>query len=241
MALPLGPMSLAFAGGAAAFAHCLGMCGGFSLALAEGEGGRPLLRHLSWQGGRAFAYMFLGSLAGFSGWFFSVWAQFQAGQEFVSAVAGLMMVLFAILQFKAAGKEQKSGGITAAIQDLFAPLLTAPTAASSFCLGVVTGFLPCPIVWGFAVLAASTGTALSGMQTMAALAAGTAAPLFFLGMTGRLLPASLRRRARLMGPTVLLLAGIVTLLRPLPFFHKIMSILPGTSCCEVAPQSSPQR
>lgn len=241
MALPLGPMSLAFAGGAAAFAHCLGMCGGFSLAVSEGEGGRPFLRHLSWQSGRAFAYMFLGALAGFFGWYFGPGAQFQAGQQIVSFLAGTMMVIFAFMQFRSTGKEQKSGGITAAVQDLVAPLLTAPTAASSFFLGVVTGFLPCPIVWGFAVLAAGTGTALSGMQTMAALAAGTAAPLFFLGMTGRLLPPSLRRRARLMGPAVLLVAGIVTLLRPLPIFHKMMNILPGTSCCEVAPQSSTQR
>jgi hypothetical protein len=75
---------IALVGGAASFAHCLGMCGPFALHLSggaetagSGAGGAGaasgatradiFLRQLLWHVGRIFSYVFLGALAGFFG------------------------------------------------------------------------------------------------------------------------------------------------------------------------------
>ena len=59
---------LALIGGAAAFPHCLGMCGGLAIHLAGGMDRKGvLLRQLLWHAGRIVTYVFLGALAGYFG------------------------------------------------------------------------------------------------------------------------------------------------------------------------------
>ena len=76
MAEALNYIWVGLAGGAAAFAHCLGMCGPFALHLAgpgstssavPGERGRAAIRQVLWHAGRITTYIFLGTLAGFLG------------------------------------------------------------------------------------------------------------------------------------------------------------------------------
>ena len=69
MAEALNYIWIGLAGGAAAFAHCLGMCGPFALHLASGDPGRgrAALRQILWHAGRITTYVFLGTLAGFLG------------------------------------------------------------------------------------------------------------------------------------------------------------------------------
>ena len=60
-----GTILAAMAAGAAAFAHCLGMCGALALHLSAGaERWSALGRQLCWHAGRIVTYTFLGSLAG---------------------------------------------------------------------------------------------------------------------------------------------------------------------------------
>ena len=59
---------IGLAGGAAAFAHCLGMCGGFALHLSRAQDRWETLgRQLLWQGGKTSTYIFLGAMAGLFG------------------------------------------------------------------------------------------------------------------------------------------------------------------------------
>jgi len=59
---------IGLAGGALAFAHCLGMCGGFALHFSRGDKRRSVLgRQLLWHSGKTFSYVFLGALAAFGG------------------------------------------------------------------------------------------------------------------------------------------------------------------------------
>ena len=231
MPMAVGPMSVAFAGGAAAFVHCAGMCGGLSAALAS-SGSRKLLRHASWQAGRTFSYTFLGGLAGFSGWFVAGGERFRTGQAALSYVAGLLMIAIALTELFPKGGRGDTSRISGLMAPLVSGFLATPTAASSFFVGIATGFLPCPVIWGFAALAGSTGSVAAGMSTMAALAAGTAAPLAVAAFTGGLVPAGLRRTGRIAAALILLVAGIITFLRPMPFLHGLFGCRPAApGCC----------
>jgi uncharacterized protein len=217
---------IALAGGAAAFAHCLGMCGGFALHLARGEGRwRVLARQLLWHAGKTTTYVFLGAIAGFVGivavgrlpWIENILA-YVAGA--VMIVMGLALVgLVPIGRWRGAGE----GGL---FESLFGRFISRPTPAAALVLGLATGFLPCPIVLGFLALSVQSGSVLVGMATMAAMGLGTVWSLLLLGMTGQMVTARLRRWGPAVGGAVLVVLGLVTVLRGTELFHRTLGCPP---------------
>ena len=80
--------------GAAAFAHCLGMCGGFALHLSRSRSRSEMLgRQLLWHGGKTFSYMFLGGLAGLLGGWLGAVTFIPRIQNFLAYAAGGVMIL----------------------------------------------------------------------------------------------------------------------------------------------------
>jgi len=234
-------IAIALAGGAAAFAHCLGMCGGFVLHLAQGPGraaavGRQALWHL----GRVTTYVFLGALAGFlgagllsaAGWVENILA-YAAGGAMV--LAGLAMLGLLPLVRR---KRPAEGGLVAT---LAGQLFREPTAGAALGLGLVTGLLPCPITLGFLALAVERGSVLTGMAMMAALGLGTAWSLAALAMTGRMVTERLRKWGPTVAGVVLVLLGVATVLRGTEAFHRLLGCPPAArqpasappSCCEI--------
>jgi len=217
---------VALAGGAAAFAHCLGMCGGFAIHLACGEGRwRVLARQLLWHAGKTTTYVFLGALAGFVGivavgrlpWIENVLA-YVAGA--VMIVMGLALVGLVPLGRRLGSAE---GGFLASLVGRF---ISRPTAAAALVLGLATGFLPCPIVLGFLALSVQSGSVLVGMAVMAAMGLGTVWSLLLLGMTGQMVTARLRRWGPAVGGVVLVAMGLVTVLRGTEVFHMMLGCPP---------------
>jgi len=90
-------------------------------------------------------------------------------------------------------------------------LLGAHGRAAPLALGVLNGFLPCPLVYALAAQAASTAGALPGMLTMAAFALGTFPAMLMMGGLGRLLAPAWRQRGVWLAGGCILLLGIVTL------------------------------
>jgi hypothetical protein len=230
-------IAIALAGGAAAFAHCLGMCGGFVLHLAQGPGraaaaGRQALWHL----GRVTTYVFLGALAGFlgagllsaAGWVENVLAYVAGG---AMVLAGLVMLGLLPLVRR---KDPAEGGLVATVAG---QLFREPTPGSALGLGLMTGLLPCPITLGFLALAVERGSVLVGMATMAALGLGTAWSLAALAMTGRMVTERLRKWGPAVAGVVLVLLGLATVLRGTEAFHHLLGCPPAAaaahSCCEV--------
>jgi sulfite exporter TauE/SafE len=231
---------IALAGGAAAFAHCLGMCGGFVLHLAQGPGrtaavGRQALWHL----GRVTTYVFLGALAGFLGARLlsaAAWAEnvlaYAAGGAMI--LAGLVMLGLVPLARRGNFAE---GGLVAAVAG---QLFREPTPGSALGLGLMTGLLPCPITLGFLALAVQRGSVLVGMATMAALGLGTVWSLAALAMTGRLVTMRLRKWGPTVAAVVLVLLGVATALRGTEAFHHLLGCPPApldvtpasSACCE---------
>lgn len=197
--------------------HCVGMCGGFVLAL-DRPGGVPW-RRLGVQGsfllGKAATYVLLGALAGLVGTAALRAPWFPAAQTVLAVAAGLLMV--------AAGL-QLAGWLHAfPVGSLFGPgslyeratraVAGSRGVAAPFTLGALTGLLPCPLVYAFLAAALATGTLLGAVGTMALLGLTSLPALALVAFAGALLaPAARARGVRVAGVVVILL-GLVTLAR----------------------------
>jgi hypothetical protein len=240
---------IALAGGAAAFAHCLGMCGGFALHLSSGQSRRSALaRQLLWHLGKTTSYVFLGALAGFCGGLVGSFAQHPWIQNLLAYFCGAVMLamglsMLGVLPSRDRRKSvENSGGL---FSSLFRQFFREPTPAAALALGLVTGFLPCPIVLGFLALSLESGSVAGGMATMAALGLGTVWALLLLGLTGSLMTLGLRRWGAAVAGVVLLVLGVATVLRGTEMFHQLLGCprvnapaatsagaVEGSSCCQ---------
>jgi sulfite exporter TauE/SafE len=84
-------------GGLAATAHCLGMCGGFSLHLARASQRAPVfVRQLLYVAGKTFTYAFLGALCGAVGSRLGQMGWLPHSQKYVAILAGVVLMLFGL-------------------------------------------------------------------------------------------------------------------------------------------------
>ena len=221
--------ALLFIAGFAGSFHCIGMCGGFACALGpDGRGaGATSLRHLLYNTGRLSTYCFLGGLAGALGQVICtalapgtqrtaplLSASLDFGQRALAVMAGLLMIIMALSFFGLRGGRHVAsgfGGSTLVVS--LRSLLGRRGFATPLALGVLNGFLPCPLVYAMIAQSASTFDVLSGCLTMAAFGLGTFPAMLAMGGVGRLLAPSWRQRGvRLAGGFILVL-GLVTLSR----------------------------
>jgi uncharacterized protein len=239
---------LGLAGGAAAFAHCLGMCGGMALHVSQGavpssekpeEGTVPILvRQGLWHLGKTTTYVFLGAMAGLAGGWVGAtgiaWAQdvlsYVAGA--VMVVMGAMLLGLVPMRFRR-GLGGQGDGLLAS---LFGSLMGKPTAAGALALGLATGFLPCPVVFGFLALAAQSGSVPVGMILLASMGIGTAWSLVILGLTGHVVTVRMKRWGATAAAVVLVLAGLATVLRGTETFHHLIGC-PAAPTTPAAPGS----
>jgi hypothetical protein len=220
-------MWLAFIGGVLAFAHCLGMCGGFALHLAEGRTKLGVLAlELLWHAGRIATYAFLGALAGFAG--ASLGSALPQIQNVLAYVAGGAMILAGLaLAGLLPTRGRRDAGEGGLLESVFRQFVGRPTPGAALALGLATGFLPCPIVLAFLALAASSGSVLAGMATMAAMGAGTIGPLVALGLTGAMLRIRVRRWGLTVAAIILVLLGVATVLRGTEAYHRLLGCPPS--------------
>ena len=219
--------ALLFIAGFAGSFHCIGMCGGFACALGpDGRGaGATSLRHVLYNTGRLSTYCFLGGLAGTLGQVICnalapgtqraaplLSASLDVGQRALAVMAGLLMIIMALSFFGLRGRYRVAsgfGGSTLVVS--LRSLLRRRGFATPLALGVLNGFLPCPLVYAMIAQSASTFDVLSGCLTMAAFGLGTFPAMLAMGGVGRLLAPSWRQRGvRLAGGFILAL-GLVTL------------------------------
>lgn len=224
---------IALAGGAAAFAHCLGMCGVFALHIGqEASPLENLKRQLLWHVGKTGTYTFMGAIAGVAGSFVHS-SSWPAAQNVLAWITGIIMVLcglslLGMLPIRAAidrlvGPRSGAAGMSGQIfSQLFGQLFRQPSSMGALALGTATGFLPCPLVVGFLVMAAQTGSVAGGMLIMAAMGVGTIWSLLALGMTGQYVRLRLRRQAAVLGGVVVIALGTVTLLRATDAYHHLL-------------------
>jgi sulfite exporter TauE/SafE len=197
--------------------HCVGMCGGFVLAL-ERPSRRPWARlaaPAAFLLGKACTYVCLGAAAGLLGGALAGSGAFRATTGVLAVVAGTLMV-YAGLQVAGIlrelpvsrwfGPDSWWGRAVRAVSEARGP-------AAPFAMGAFVGLLPCPLVYAFLAAAVATGSVLRAMLTMAILGLASAPALALVGLLGATVSPLARRRATQVAGVVIVLLGVVTFLR----------------------------
>lgn len=197
--------------------HCLGMCGGFALAIGSGSthGWANLRRQLTYTMGRVFSYATLGALAGYGGWRLAQFAPWGVQlSALLAVIAGLILVYQGAI---ASGwlKRNAASGPAAGCPgpSLFAAMFQVPGPWRPLLAGIFTGFLPCGLLYGMLALAASTHHWRSGLIAMTLFGLGTAPLMIATGLGGSLLSLAGRRRLWTVAAWSLVIAGTVSVTR----------------------------
>ena len=203
---------LAFSAGLAGSGHCLGMCGGIVSALAlsrrDTDAVQRFLYNLLYHTGRLCTYTLLGLLVGLAAQAGLVAAVkpyvrwlFLGANLFVTAIG-----VFTALGVRSLGVSALDGAGWGVLKTLVARLTTHSSVAAAVPAGLLMGLLPCGLVYGILLSAATSGSALKGGSMMLAFGCGTLPALMAYGQFASTLSA-LGRGAfqRCMGSVVALL------------------------------------
>ena len=221
--------ALLFIAGFAGSFHCIGMCGGFACGLGADRRGAAAtsVRHVLYNTGRLTSYCFLGGLAGGLGQVICtslgsrpapeapiLSVSLDTAQRALALLAGMLMILMALRFFGLRGWQRVGSGFGGSmLVTSLRTLLRGPGYAAPLALGVLNGFLPCPLVYAMIAQAATTGDVLSGCLTMAVFGFGTFPAMLAMGGIGRLLAPRWRQRGVRLAGSFILALGLVTLAR----------------------------
>ncbi len=209
-------LPLIFLGGLLGSAHCVGMCGGFTVMI--GAGARSwranLVRQCIYSGGRIFTYASLGAIVGYAGLRLAQdMPRVVNAQALFAIVAGVFLIVQGLISAGVLGRlNQALAGLLSMRKPAPAPrgahsaamvscltggmvgsLLRTPGSHAAFLAGMLTGFLPCGLVYAYLALATSTNDPLAGLITMVAFGLGTI-PLMVLTGAGMSLVSPARRK-----------------------------------------------
>lgn len=202
------------------FGHCVGMCGGFALAISRNAGGpgHLLARHVAYQAGKALTYVFLAvlltaglGLVGRAGWFDSL-------RMVLSLAAGVLMLLYGLMQL---AEWRPSGGWARVLEPFpacraLATVASRPGLVPAFFTGWLNGFLPCGLVLGALAQLASTGSVTVAAVGAAVFGAATFPGLFVLGLLAQAWNPRWRRVLVRVTGGLLILFGVITIVRAFP-------------------------
>jgi sulfite exporter TauE/SafE len=197
--------------------HCVGMCGGFVLALSLPGGGkaRQAARLATFLLGKACTYVLLGVVAGTVGAAIVRSGVFGAAQAVLAVVAGVLLA-WAGLQIAGVVRELPLGGLfgpDTAYGRAARSLVSARHPAAPFVMGALTGLLPCPLVYAFLAAALAAGGVLAATTTMAVLGLASMPALAAVAAVGAVVSPLARRRIVRVSGVVVVLLGVVTFLR----------------------------
>jgi uncharacterized protein len=103
----------------------------------------------------------------------------------------------------------------------FRQFLRQPGASGVFLAGVITGLLPCGLLYGMLALATSTHSLPLGAVTMIVFGLGTAPAMILAGLSGRIIGVATRRWLFAAAAWCLILTGLVSVARGVSFFSII--------------------
>ena len=213
--------------------HCIGMCGGFVLTIGSATPhlAANLRRQLVYTLGRLFTYSSLGAAAAFGGWRLA--QAFPAVVNLPAAlaiVAGLVLVYQGLRAVGWIGRKRVSAANGPCLAGtMFASILTSPGLLNAFLAGVLTGFLPCGLLYAMLALAAATNNMAAGALLMAVFGIGTAPVMLITGCGGSLLGLVGRQRLYTLAAWCVVVTGVLSIARGCGFV-TIPGLLSG-GCC----------
>ena len=203
--------------------HCVGMCGPLAIwASGAGEGRRGLAVVSTsglYHAGRLASYAAVGLLAGAVGQLTDLGGQALGVQLLAARIVGSFMILFGVLRLwqllgpvrtKAASNSPKPSGITQLLIRLRPAVFRLPIPARALATGLLTAFLPCGWLYLFALVAAGTGSWLSGPVVMTAFWLGSVPALVALVSGTQILATRFRKLVPAAAAGFLILGGCYT-------------------------------
>ena len=231
-------------GGFLGSSHCLGMCGGFAaiIGMRTSTFWGNFKSQMVYSFGRITSYASLGGLAGFTGRSLSrTFPQTMNIPAILSVLAGLFLV-YEGLNATGIWRGRIKGPSTAGcmMAPIFSTFLRQPGTANTYLAGLVTGLLPCGLVYAFISLAGSSADLLQGMWIMAAFGSGTIPLMVATGCGFSLLSWKSRQRLWKVAAWSVLLTGLLTLYRGIGFFQTAPSTdSPSCPFCAEGKTQSP--
>ncbi|MCA9652112.1 MAG: sulfite exporter TauE/SafE family protein [Myxococcales bacterium] len=220
--------------------HCVAMCGGFA-AVAAGGGSRwPVL---AYQLGRLLGYLGLGVAAGLLGASLDLAGESLMGlQRIAGVLTGIALVVMAVVSLMPGRKGVDPSLVSlgtgpakaGTLRRLWLGGLRRGGVTGSLVVGLGSALLPCGWLWGYVLVAASTGSSAAGAVVMAAFWAGALPALLSVGMLAGWLRQRLGPRAPRLVAGVMLVLGVLALvgkLGPAPTAAPDDSGEPGAHSC----------
>lgn len=206
---------LAFSVGLAGSGHCLGMCGGIVTALALSNRNAGALQRFSfnllYHLGRITTYSMLGLLAALAAGAGSI-DSFKPYQNSLFLAANLFVMaigLFTLFNIRSLGIAALDGIGWGWIQRMLSRLSGDGSLLSAFPAGLLMGMIPCGLVYGVLISAATGGSVIKGGGMMLAFGIGTLPALLAYGQVASTVSALGRGIfQRFMGAFVVLLGAV---------------------------------
>jgi sulfite exporter TauE/SafE len=210
----------------AASIHCVGMCGGFILAVSAPGRTPPFTligRQLLLQLGKATTYSFLGALAGALGGAVTRSTTLAWAGRGLTVFAGVVIIL-AGLTLSGWRSVGDGGGVARWIAPVWnrvvGPLLVSRPRGSALIVGMAMGFLPCPLIYAGLAAAVAGGSALFGASIMAGVSLGTVPALLLVAALGTVRPKRLGPWPLRIAGALLIAAGLFALARGLGLVQR---------------------
>lgn len=216
--------SLVFAAGFLGSAHCVGMCGGFVLAVSTAPGRTArLTRQVLYFTGKTLIYTVMGAAVGLAGT--TIGSAFAGVQDAISIAAGAVMLLLGLHLLGVLGRFKGMGTLMnwPPFRAASRYLMRQDTAVGALGLGLLNGLLPCGLVYSLLAMAAATGSMLGGALTMLVFGGATVPALFALAWIGDLLQPAWQHRLHRASGVLVIALGLITVLRGTPAMHLLMS------------------
>lgn len=243
-------LPLIFLGGLLGSSHCLGMCGGFALAVGSQASSWPAnaARQMVYTVGRVFTYATLGAFAGFGGNQMAIRNSTMVNvAALMSIVAGVFLLYQGLVSARVltpittvwrkwttkSRDDASLATITSpcAAAGVFATFLKAPGWKNVFLAGLFTGMLPCGLVYGFLALATSTTSMFHGAALMAVFGTGTAPLMIVAGTGASALSLASRSLAFRLAAWCVVITGAISVMRGLGFLSLLGGEVAGCPMC----------
>jgi sulfite exporter TauE/SafE len=235
----IGELTLVMVSGLLGSAHCVGMCGGLAAMIGIPVQGlrTSLLRQFTYSVGRVFTYSTLGAMAGYLGVRLSqssIIPRVVNIAAVLSILCGLLLIVEGLLACGIVIVRRKSlrspcGGCSS--NGMFAAFLKSPGLHHAFLAGILTGLLPCGLVYGFLALAAAERDPFRGMAVMAAFGVGTVPLMVATGLGAAALGSGMRRKLLRVAACCVVLTGFLTVYRGYGF----LTASPQQTAADVCP------
>ena len=186
--------------------HCLGMCGGFMVAISGfSQGSRAII---GYNLARFLSYVFLGGIFGAFGGIFVVSIKFRG---YLFFLLGILLVLLGIALLRRGwilDFFENNKLLSQIIIKKFGEILRKKQKFGFLLLGFLNGLLPCGVVYYFLAIAIQSGSAIGGISVMVLFGIVSLVMMSFYGIVVKKLSERFKKLMLVTSSIIIIAQGI---------------------------------